>query len=113
MDQFSKLIEAGVKLVGGSDCGWGGYPFGDFQGEILALHGAGLSSLEAIYSGTRNPAAALGISDSIGTVEAGKEADLLVVNGDPSQDLLQLRDVAAVFKGGCRVPTVKERAVAA
>ncbi len=113
MDQFSKLIEAGVKLVGGSDCGWGGYPFGDFQGEILALHAAGLSSLEAIYAGTRNPAAALGISDSIGTVEAGKEADLLVVNGDPSQDLHQLRDLAAVFKGGCRVPTVKERAVAA
>ena len=113
MDQFGKLIEAGVKLVGGSDCGWGGYPFGDFQGELLALHAAGLSSLEAIYAGTRSPAAALGISDSIGTVEAGKEADLLVVNGDPSQDLHQLRDVAAVFKGGCRVPTVNERAVAA
>jgi imidazolonepropionase-like amidohydrolase len=48
--------------------------------------------------------------ESIGTVEAGKEADLLVVNGDPSQDLECLRDVAAVFKGGTRVPTTKERA---
>ncbi len=83
--QFSALIKAGVKLVGGSDCGWGSYPFGDFQGEILALHGAGLSPLEAIYAGTRSPAAALGIQDSIGTVEQGKEADLLVVNGDPTQ----------------------------
>ena len=107
--QFSALIKAGVKLVGGSDCGWGSYPFGDFQGEILALHGAGRSPLEAIYAGTRSPAAALGIQSSIGTVEAGKEADLLVVNGDPSQELECLRDVAAVFKGGTRIPTAKER----
>ncbi len=108
MDQFGKLIKAGVKLVGGSDCGWGSYPFGDFQGEILALHAAGLPPLAAIYAGTRSPAAALGIQDSIGTVEPGKEADLLVVNGDPSQDLERLRDVAAVFKGGVRVLTAKE-----
>ena len=110
MAQFTALIKAGVKLVGGSDCGWGHYPFGDFQGEILALHTAGLSPLEAIYAGTRSPAEALGIKDSIGTVEPGKEADLLVVNGDPSQDLQRLRDVAAVFKGGVRVLTTKERA---
>ena len=109
MDQFSKLIKAGVKLVGGSDCGWSHYPFGDFQGEILALHSAGLSPLAAIHAGTRSPAAALGIEDSIGAVEPGKEADLLVVNGDPSQDLERLRDVAAVFKGGVRVLTAKER----
>lgn len=110
MDQFSTLIKAGVKLVGGSDCGWSNYPFGDFQGEVLALNSAGLSPLEAIYAGTRSPAAALGIMDSIGTVEPGKEADLLVVNGDPNQDLERLRDVAAVFKGGVRVATAKERA---
>ena len=108
--QFGALIKAGVKLVGGSDCGWGHYPFGDFQGEVQALHEAGLSTLQAIYAGTRNPAAALGIKDSIGTIEQGKEADLLVVNGDPSKDIQKLRDVAAVFKGGDRVQTAKERA---
>ena len=108
--QFGALIKAGVKLVGGSDCGWGHYPFGDFQGEVQALHESGLSTLEAIYAGTRNPAAALGIKDSIGTIEQGKEADLLVVNGDPSTEIQKLRDVAAVFKGGDRVQTAKERA---
>ncbi|HIM63375.1 MAG TPA: hypothetical protein EYM73_07780 [Dehalococcoidia bacterium] len=108
--QFSALVKAGVKLVGGSDCGWSYYPFGDFQGEIMSLNAAGLSPIEAIYAGTRSPAAALGNLDSIGTIEAGKEADLLVVNGDPSQDLECLRDVAAVLKGGNRVPTAKERA---
>ena len=110
MEQFGRLIKAGVKLVGGSDCGWSHYPFGDFQGEVLALHAAGLSPLEAIYAGTRSPAEALGIQDATGTVAPGKEADLLVVNGDPSQDLECLRDVAAVFKGGARVPTAQERA---
>ena len=108
--QFTALVKAGVKLVGGSDCGWSYYPFGDFQREIMSLHAAGLSCIDAIHAGTRSPAAALGIDDSIGTVEAGKEADLLVVNGDPSQDLECLRDVAAVFKAGTRVPTAKERA---
>jgi len=108
--QFSALVQAGVKLVGGSDCGWSYYPFGDFQGEIMSLHNAGLSRIDAIHAGTRSPAAALGIANTIGTVEAGKEADLLVVNGDPSQDLECLRDVAAVFKAGKRVATNKERA---
>ena len=108
--QFSALVTAGVKLVGGSDCGWSYYPFGDFQGEIMSLHKAGLSPLEAICAGTRSPAAALRNLDTIGTVETGKEADLLVVNGDPSQDLECLRDVVAVFKGGSRVATAKERA---
>ena len=108
--QFSALVKAGVKLVGGSDCGWSYYPFGDFQGEIMSLHNAGLSRIDAIHAGTRSPAAALGISDTIGTVEVGKEADLLVVNGDPSQDLESLRDVAAVFKAGKRVATNRERA---
>ena len=108
--QFSALVTAGVKLVGGSDCGWSYYPFGDFQGEIMSLHKAGLSPLEAIYAGTRSPAAALRNLDTIGTVETAKEADLLVVNGDPSQDLECLRDVVAVFKGGSRVATAKERA---
>ncbi len=107
--QFSALVEAGVKLVGGSDCGWSYYPFGDFQGEVMSLHRAGLSRIDAIHAGTRSPALALGIADSIGTVEAGKQADLLVVNGDPTQDLENLRDVAAVFKGGARIATAKER----
>ncbi len=107
--QFSALVKAGVKLVGGSDCGWSYYPFGDFQGEVMSLHEAGLSRIDAIHAGTRSPAVALGIGSSIGTVEAGKEADLLVVNGDPTEDLEHLRDVATVFKGGASVATAKER----
>ena len=103
MEQFGRLIEMGVNLVGGSDAGWGLYQFGDFQGELLSMKEAGLSPMQAILAGTRNTAAALGVLDSVGTIEAGKEADLLLVEGNPVEDLTALRRVVAVFHGGRRV----------
>ena len=103
MEQFGHLIRAGVKLAGGSDCGWGSYPFGDFQGEVIAMADAGLTAMQAIQAGTRNPAEALGILDRTGTIEPGKSADLLLVEGDPTADLEALRRVRAVFKGGVEV----------
>ena len=107
MEQFGRLIEAGVKLVGGSDCGWGHYPFGDFQGELLAMADAGLSPMEAILAGCRNPAAALRLLDTTGTIEAGKAADFLLVENDPCQDLQALRRVEAVFKEGQEVAAAR------
>jgi imidazolonepropionase-like amidohydrolase len=103
MEQFGRLIEMGVNLAGGSDAGWGLYEFGDFQGELLSMKEAGLSPMQAILAGTRNTAAALGVLDSVGTIEAGKEADLLLVDGNPVEDLTALRRVVAVFRGGRRV----------
>ena len=107
MEQFATLIGTGVRLAGGSDCGWGSYPFGDFQGEVIAYHDAGLSPMEAILSGTRNPADALGVLDQTGTIEPGKAADMLVVDGDPSSDIGALRHVNAVFKQGIQVKTAR------
>ena len=51
-------------------------------------------------SGTSEAARALRISDRVGTLEAGKQADILVANGDPVKDPSSLADVAAVFKRG-------------
>ena len=107
MEQFGRLIRAGVRMAGGSDCGWGSYPFGDFQGEVIAMRDAGLSPVEAIRAGTRNPADALGILDRTGTIEPGKSADLLLVDGDPAADIHALRQVRAVFKQGKRVETAR------
>ena len=87
----------------GSDCGWGAYPFGQFAHEIGALVEAGLTPMKAILAGTRSGADALGILDQVGTVEPGKEADLLVVAGNPDEDIGALSDVVAVFKAGRRV----------
>ena len=107
MEQFARLISAGVRLAGGSDCGWGSYPFGDFQGEVIAMHDAGLSPMQAILAGTRNPADAVGVLDQTGTIEPGKVADLLLVDGDPSSDIAALRNVKAVYKQGIRVNTAR------
>ena len=82
MEQFARLVQAGVKLVGGSDCGWGHYPFGDFQGELLAMADAGLSPMQAILAGTLNPATALRQQETTGSIEVGKTADRLLVEGD-------------------------------
>jgi imidazolonepropionase-like amidohydrolase len=90
----------GARFVAGSDCGWGAYPFGYFVREIEALARAGLTNMEALMSGTSEAAKALRISDRVGTLEAGKEADVLVVNGDPLADPSKLADVTAVFKRG-------------
>ena len=100
LKECGQLIESGVKLAAGSDCGWGVYPFGQFAHEISAMVEAGLTPMQGILSGTRNCAEALRIIDRVGTVEAGKEADLLVVEGNPAEDITALTKVAAVFKTG-------------
>ncbi len=107
MEQFGQLIRAGVRLAGGSDCGWGSYPFGDFQGEIIAMHDAGLTPMQAMQAGTCNPASALGVISRTGTIEPGKSADLLLVEGNPATDIGALRRVQAVYAGGKAVATAR------
>ena len=99
-DECGRLRDMGGKFVAGSDCGWGAYPFGYFAREIESLARAGLTNMEALMSGTSEAARALNIFDRVGSLEAGKEADVLVVDGDPLADLSTLADVAAVFKRG-------------
>ena len=107
MEQFGQLISAGVRLAGGSDCGWGSYPFGDFQGEIIAMRDAGLTPMQAIRAGTCNPASALGVAGETGTIESGKSADLLLVEGDPTSHISALRRVQAVFSKGRAVASAR------
>jgi len=71
--------------------------------ELELLVDNDLTALEAISIGTRNNAEILDMADDIGTVEAGKFADLLLTNADPLVDIRNLRDIAAVIKGGKKV----------
>jgi imidazolonepropionase-like amidohydrolase len=68
--------------------------------ELDLLREAGFSSSEIVQIVTKNAAAYLGILDKVGTVEPGKIADLLVVRGDPIEDLRTLRDVQLVLRDG-------------
>ncbi|HEY2509950.1 MAG TPA: amidohydrolase family protein [Polyangiaceae bacterium] len=96
------FVAAGGLLLAGPDpTGNGGVipGFGD-QKEIELLVEAGFSPVEAIHIGTYNGAAYLGRLDTIGTVAKGKQADLVVVRGDPGAKIEAIEDVEWVFKKG-------------
>jgi imidazolonepropionase-like amidohydrolase len=93
-----KAIRAGVKIAAGSD--FGGYAQSENAGEIEALHRAGMTPMQAIQAATRVGAELLGWEARVGTIEAGKLADLVAVPGDPLADLSTLRRVSFVMLGG-------------
>jgi len=90
------LLLAGVDPTG-NGCVIAGY--GD-QREIELLVKAGFKPEEAIRIATRNGAEFLGIGNTVGTIEKGKRADLVVVAGDPAQKIEDIEKVEVVFKGG-------------
>ena len=64
---------------------------------------AGLSPMKGVKSHTSWAAQAIGVDDVVGTLEAGKEADIILVKGNPAEDLRALWNVSDVFKAGRRV----------
>ena len=103
MDHFARMRDAGVIMAAGSDSAWSYYPMGDYQTDIEAHAMAGMSNMEAIVSATRDAARSCCIDSLVGTLEPGKQADVLVVNGNPLDDLADLRHVADVFLAGSRI----------
>ena len=103
MDHFARMRDAGVVMAAGSDSAWSYYPMGDYQTDIEAHAMAGMSNMEAIISATRDAARSCCIDSLVGTLDPGKQADVLVVNGNPLDDLADLRQVADVFLAGARI----------
>jgi imidazolonepropionase-like amidohydrolase len=91
------LHRAGVPIVPGSDTGLVGF---GLHREIELYVEAGMTPLEAIQSATIVSARAMGLDRDTGTVEAGKRADLILVNGDPLKDIRALRQVTRVVANG-------------
>ena len=106
---FRKALAAGIVCGLGTD-----YlsdprsPMGANADELVNyVNKVGLSPMEAIVCATRNNAFVLGLQDEIGTLEAGKQADLIIVDGDPLADIAVLRNrekILEVYKGGKAVP---------
>ena len=91
-------FSSGVKVGFGTDAAV--YPHGLNAHEFAVMVKLGLTPLQAIQSATVNDADLLGWSDKIGTIEPGKWADLIAVDGDPLQDVTMLERVKFVMKGG-------------
>lgn len=103
MDHFARMRDAGVVMAAGSDSAWSHYPMGDYQTDIEAHAMAGMSNMEAIVSATRDAARSCCVDSLVGTLEPGKQADLLIVSGNPLDDLSALRQIADVFLAGSRI----------
>jgi len=88
-----RLYDAGLTLAVGTDTMGGIFPFGDSAEElILYVEKVGLSPMEAIIIGTLNGAKVMGLEERLGTVEANKYADLILVKRDPLENVASLRD---------------------
>ena len=102
MDFEIAFVKAGGLLLAGPDpTGNGGVlpGFGD-QREIELLVEAGFTPVEAIHIATENGALYLGQQDRIGTLAPGKQADLVLIKGDPSKRIDEIENVETVFKAG-------------
>jgi imidazolonepropionase-like amidohydrolase len=96
-----RLREAGVRVVVGTDAGAALARFDEaIHVEMELFVGAGWTPLEAIEAGTFGAAAAIGRDREVGSLEPGKLADLVIVRGDPTQDISHVRQIEAVFLGG-------------
>lgn len=98
-----KAQAAGVRFLLGDDYGAIGFPHGAYGGELhLYVEQVGISPLDLIGWATRNGAALVGREHDLGTIEPGKLADILVVDGDPTVDIGALADhePRAVLKAG-------------
>jgi imidazolonepropionase-like amidohydrolase len=95
---FRKAAEAGVKLAFGTDAGV--YPHGWNAKQFPVMVQCGLTPLQAIQAATVNAADLIGWSDRVGSIEPGKFADLIAVEGDPLRDISVLERLGFVMKGG-------------
>ena len=102
-ENILKAHQAGVIVAAGTDAGG---PVGfNFQGynlpwEVKLFVQAGMTPMEALVAATRNGAMVIGVEDQLGTVEAGKLADLLILSDDPLDDIENIRKIeTVVYKG--------------
>ena len=98
------MWDRGVKFVTGMDSGMTNAHFDDFAyiPEVM-VNNMYISPLEAITCATKTSAECLGMEDEIGTLEAGKSADVIVVNGNPLEDITKLHDVNTIISQGTLV----------
>lgn len=97
-ENFAKAVKAGAKMAFGTDAGV--YPHGDNAKQFAYMVKFGMTPAQAILAATRNGADLLGRARDVGSVEPGKYADIIAVDGNPLTDIRALEHVSFVMKGG-------------
>ena len=95
---FAKAYKAGVKIAFGTDAGV--FAHGKNWMEFVYMTEAGMPAMEAIQSATKNAATMLNMWDKLGSIEKGKIADIIAVDGDPLTDIQVMGKVVFVMKDG-------------
>ncbi len=97
-ESFKTAMRLGVRIASGSDAG--DFPHRDAGRELVLMVEYGMAPLDALRAATLTDAELLSWSDQVGTIEAGKLADIVAVEGDPTRDIEAVRRVRFVMKGG-------------
>lgn len=95
---FARAWKGGVKIAFGTDSGVSAH--GENAREFGYMVEAGMPPIEAVLSATRNASDLLGASDRVGSIQKGRFADIIAVDGDPLKDISEMRRVRFVMKGG-------------
>jgi imidazolonepropionase-like amidohydrolase len=95
---LANAYKSGVKIAFGTDSGVSAH--GDNGQEFVLMVEAGMKPIEAIQTATKNAADLLQVSDTLGTIEVGKLADLVAVKGDPLEQISLLQNISFVMKDG-------------
>ena len=97
-ERFQAAVKAGAKIAYGTDAGV--YPHGDNARQLSYLVDWGMRPMQALQTATISNARLFGMEDKIGSVAAGKYADIIAVNSNPLDDIKALEDVDFVMKNG-------------
>ncbi len=93
-----QAVQAGVKIAYGTDAGV--FPHGQNAKDFRYLVELGLTPMQAIQTATTSAAELIGQEDKLGSVQAGKYADVVAVSSDPLKDISVLENISFVMKGG-------------
>jgi imidazolonepropionase-like amidohydrolase len=102
-EAFRLALDNDVPIAAGTDCGAPGHLHGTLPQELMLMVEVGATPMQALRYGTSAPADLLGLSEEVGTLAPGKQADLLAVDGNPTNDIRALRKVRLVLRSGAEV----------
>ena len=109
LEVVNEMHRAGIRFLAGTDTPPGVYIFPGFSlhEELQRFVAAGFTPMEALQTATLNPAKFFGMEDRLGTIEAGKFADLVLLDASPLDDIRNTQKIRAVFVGGRYLPRVR------